>query len=201
MAHVVMVTSGLEKHAADWLRKHFDLQSYLPRVRYQRVVRGSLCNITEPLFRRYLFITNLYDQWRAVLETRGVLAFVCTGDEELGRIPAEMRDDDLIRIRNCEDAEGFINIEDPRIVRKPTQPAFVRDQRLRVTDGLMAGKIVYSTGFSIGNTEFVYFDMLGHSQRVEFDRSILVAAPEEEEQKRRRRRRHYSRDPLKRSAA
>ena len=93
MAHVVMVLSGFERYAARWLQQRLALQSYLPMVRTRKVRRGLVCDVTEPLFRRYLFITNLHDEWRGVLETRGVLRFL-----NHGGYPSEIEDDELVAI-------------------------------------------------------------------------------------------------------
>jgi transcription antitermination factor NusG len=189
MAHVVSTMSGLERTAADWLLTRLALQTYLPQVLVTRIQFGRKVETVEPLFRRYLFITNLYDEWRSVLETRGVLRFLSMGDA-----PFEIPDDELIAIRRHENSDGYISLDDylPKLTVAGPVP-FVRDQRLRVVDDdVFTGEIVYSTGLEIGNRCFVYFDMLGKAQRFEFAREQLADAPEPDadQDKRRRRKGH-----------
>lgn len=171
--------SGLEKHAAGELAERYDLISYIPLIRTSRVIAGRVVPGAEPLFRRYVFLLNLTCQWRAVLETRGVMSFLFPGEDG----PEFVRDSVVEEIRSRE-VDGFVPLP-----KKPEDPnQFYRDQRLVVREGLMAGKVVVHSGLTIGKREFCFLEMFGR-QRIEFDHSNLEVAPKEQDQEKRRRRR------------
>lgn len=187
MAHMAMMIAGTEARAVAWLEDQFAIRCYLPQIRTQLITRGKVVNRIEPLFRRYLFILNLVDQWRMVLETPGVLRFLSSGES-----PEYVRDREIEMIREREDEHGLIEISQP--CDDPDR--FSRGQRLRVVGGAFGGKSVVHSGLTIGSREFVFFEMFGLKRhRFEFEHEMLVPVatvtePEKVRQRKRRRRRH-----------
>lgn len=90
---------------------------YLPLHQSQRLLRGKLRVVEEPLFKRYLFVGfNVHSSpWHSIRSTLGVSDLVRTGNQPT-RVPA-----DLIAALMQQAVT--------------TQPMFAHGERLRILDG------------------------------------------------------------------
>lgn len=99
---------------------------YLPVLRSEKVRRGALSVIEEPLFTRYLFVQLETDSsarsWAPIHSTRGVARLVRFGSE-----PARVSDELIAALRQRE-------VQTPEVKR-----LFQSGQSVRITEGPFAG--------------------------------------------------------------
>ena len=104
-------------------------ETYFPRIRERRMVRGRRVMTTPPLFPGYAFLC-IELQWYAVRWCPGVPSLVMDGER-----PAKVPDRDIADLRSRERG-GFIIL--------PEQPnpnsSFHRGDRLRVCSGPFTGR-------------------------------------------------------------
>jgi transcriptional antiterminator RfaH len=99
---------------------------FLPQIRAEKLRRGKLVEVDEPLFPRYFFIQldtgNQAQSWHPIRSTKGVSRLVSFGQE-----PAKVGDDlvALIRAQCSSDAVQ--------------QRHFTPGETLQITDGAFAG--------------------------------------------------------------
>ncbi len=100
---------------------------YLPMWRAEKLRKGALAAVDEPLFPRYLFIRLDTDvmakSWAPIRSTRGVSRLVCFGTE-----PAKVPDTLIETLRAYEAA-----------LRSEMVPLFAPGERVRITSGPFAG--------------------------------------------------------------
>jgi len=100
---------------------------YLPTLRVEKLRQGSLTDVEEPLFPRYLFIRldheNSGQSWAPIRSTRGVCRLVSFGAE-----PARV-DDDLIDLLKTRVANA----------QSAPQPLFSSGERVWLTGAPFAG--------------------------------------------------------------
>lgn len=98
---------------------------WLPRLRAEKVVRGKLVVVDEPLFPRYLFIEVEDGQnWSPVRSTPGVTTIVRFGGVP-GRVPAE-----VVEVLQAEEQARFM---------QPARLRYARGQPVLITSGPFAG--------------------------------------------------------------
>ena len=98
---------------------------YLPRYRKRRRHARRVDSILAPLFPRYLFVRMdpARQRWRAINGTIGINCLLTEG-----QIPVPIADDIIDGIKARED-NGLVKVE---------PPAFVKGQKVQVTDGPFA---------------------------------------------------------------
>lgn len=107
-------------------------ETYFPRIRERRVVRGRRVLVTPPLFPGYAFVA-IELQWHAARWSPGVLSLVMDGDR-----PAKVPDTDIADLRACE-RNGFVVL--PEQLRQSS--SFRLGDRLRVRGGPLTGFAAY----------------------------------------------------------
>lgn len=90
---------------------------YLPLLQSERLLRGKLSLVEEPLFKRYLFVrfNENGSPWHSIRNTFGVSELVRTGGQ-LAKVPAEL-------------------VEALKQLQATPQALFQRGEALQVTDG------------------------------------------------------------------
>jgi transcriptional antiterminator RfaH len=99
---------------------------FLPQIRVEKLRRGKLVEVDEPLFPRYFFIqldTGKHAQsWHPIRSTKGVSRLVTLGTE-----PAKVATELIDALRAHNDAATHI------------QPLFAPGERVQIKDGPFAG--------------------------------------------------------------
>lgn len=122
---------------------------YLPRIERERLRRGKITTVVEPLFPRYLFIrmvTGVGGQsWLPIRSTRGVHHLVRFGQQLAEIDPA------LIDALRCREVH----------LQQHPPPVFTPGESVRITDGPFAGIVaVYSMSEGRDRVR-VLFEMIG----------------------------------------
>jgi len=99
---------------------------FLPMLTQQKLCRGALTAVREPLFARYLFILldsgQMGQSWAPIRSTKGVSRLVTLGTE-----PAKVATELIDALRAHNDAATHI------------QPLFAPGERVQIKDGPFAG--------------------------------------------------------------
>lgn len=123
--YVIHTKPRQEQRALDNLQQQ-GYTCFLPLLARQKLCRGALTVVTEPLFARYLFIQleggQAGQSWAPIRSTKGVSRLVSFGTE-----PAKVSDDLVDALRVFNSAPG------------PTQPLFAPGERVQITEGPFAG--------------------------------------------------------------
>ena len=103
--------------------------SYVPRNRVRQVTRGRVGEISEPLFRGYVFIALDLDgeteKWKAVNSTRAVMTLLPSGEH-----PLPILDADIDGLKRAE-SSGFFR-----------SGMVVPGEKLRVFRGTLVGRVL-----------------------------------------------------------
>lgn len=103
--------------------QHF--KCWMPRLRAEKVIRGQMTVVDEPLFPRYLFIEVTEGQnWSPIRSTPGVTTIVRFGGVP-GRVPVEVIE--------------VLRAEEQARSQQPARQRFVQGQAVRITTGPFAG--------------------------------------------------------------
>jgi transcriptional antiterminator RfaH len=141
-------------------------ETYFPRMRERRVVRGRRVVVTPPLFPGYAFVA-IELQWQAARWCPGVLSLVMDGER-----PAKVPDRDIAALRTHE-RDGFVVL--------PKQPKLSSDfrlgDRLRVLSGPFSGYFGLYAGMSPRDRVSVLLKMLGGEREVALPRGDVAIAP------------------------
>lgn len=88
--YVIHTKPRQERRALDNLHRQ-SFEAYLPLVKVEKLQRGKLVNIEEPLFKRYLFVHFDAERspWHLIRNTFGVSELVRSGGQ-LARVPLEI---------------------------------------------------------------------------------------------------------------
>ena len=110
-----------EERALDNLQRQ-GFEAWLPMLTVEKVLRGKLANVTEPMFSRYLFIRldMEHTNWTPIRSTLGVSRLVSFGNR-----PAPMSDDLIQALRDMPE-------------RAP-EKLLQQGQAVRVIDGPLKG--------------------------------------------------------------
>lgn len=112
--YVVHTKPRQERRALDNLHRQ-SFEAYLPLVKTEKLQRGKLVNIEEPLFKRYLFVHFDAERspWHLIRNTFGVSELVRTGGQ-LARVPLEI----IERLKQQEAApQALFNAGDKLLVK------------------------------------------------------------------------------------
>jgi transcriptional antiterminator RfaH len=134
------------------VRQGFEV--YLPRYLKQWRHARRVEKRAVPLFPRYLFVQlNVAEmRWRAIASTIGVSGLICRGE-----VPAPVRDDIIQEIRDRENADGMIHVNDI---------SFRKGDPLQVTSGPLLNAIGIFDGVSDRDRVLLLLNLLGRKIRV-----------------------------------
>jgi transcriptional antiterminator RfaH len=151
------------KASSHLVRQGFDV--YCPRYLKRRRHARRIETVAAPLFPRYLFVAvDLAAQrWRSIFSTVGVSRLVCNGDE-----PSALPDGIVEALRCCEDAGGFIKLDQ--------RPRFRPGETVRVLDGAFSACLGLFEGMADRERVAILLDLLGRKVRVVLDADLVAAA-------------------------
>lgn len=96
-----------EHIAAANLRKHMDLEVFLPRVRMEKLTRRGMVRVVEPLFPCYLFVRCVIEEsLNAIQHTSGISKIVHFG----GKIP-QVPDPVIHELQECFESDDIMTLE------------------------------------------------------------------------------------------
>jgi transcriptional antiterminator RfaH len=127
-------------------------QTYLPRLRERRIVRGRRIEVCPPLFPGYLFLQIANGWWHARWSI-GVSSLIMDGTQ-----PAHVPDAIIDEIRSREGRDGLIQLAPP--------PGLRPGDRVRVLQGPFAGHLALYAGMRPRERVLVLLQLLGSAQRV-----------------------------------
>lgn len=154
---------GAERRAIDALTSAGH-QTYRPLYSRTRVLRGRRTERVLPLFPTYLFVAAVAHWCRVLDDARGhLLNLVMSGES-----PAIMHAAEVARLRATENHRGLVQLEE--------RPRFLRDQRVRVTEGVFAGYRGLFQDATADERCSVLLSMLGRHVRVTLGAEALEAA-------------------------
>jgi len=146
---------------------HLDEQgykTYLPKCRIQKMRKSRRVAVTEALFPSYLFIRldDQLDNWAPIRSTPGVNKLV-----RFGQMPARVPDTFIDKLKANDDEDGLQEI---------ALPGFEPGDKVRLTDGPMAGlEAIYQTAKG-SDRAMIMLDLLGKLTRVELKSDGLERA-------------------------
>ncbi len=129
--------------------------TYLPLFREKKRRKSRLLTDITPLFPNYLFIKldDKHDNWTPIRSTPGVNKLVRFGD-----IPAKVPETFIETLRANEDDDGVQHFD---------QPKFAPGDRIRISDGPMAGlEAIFKTDRG-SDRALIMLDIIGKLTRVE----------------------------------
>jgi len=138
------------------------LESFYPRIRVQRVIRGKKQWVIRPMFPNYIFARfSLVDHYRPVRATRGVSRVVSFGGKPPA-VPPEVIDQ-----LKSEKGEG-------RIVQlKPEE--FRRGEKIKVIEGPFAGfSAVFKSELKDRDRVIILLNLLKTAVRSEIPRDSIT---------------------------
>lgn len=114
MKWYVVNTKPRQEDVADRNIMRLGVETFFPRIRNERVIRGVRRMVVSPLFPKYLFVRlDLGTHYRAVSYAHGVRRLVA-----LGQVPAIV-DEEIIDSIRSRVSNGYVQIHSP--VFKPGQ--------------------------------------------------------------------------------
>lgn len=150
-----------EHIAAANLRKHMELEVFLPRVRMDKLTRRGTVRVVEPLFPCYLFVRCVIEEsLNAIQHTSGISKIVHFG----GKIPQVP---DLV----IEDLQKCFEAEDIMVLEGQLAPG----DEVTVAGGAFAGmsaKVLKS--LPARKRVQILLDVLGRATPVEVEREAVV---------------------------
>src|SRR4051812_47167195 len=126
-------------------------ETYIPRVREQRLRRGKRIETISPLFPTYTFIV-IEQQWHRARWSIGVAGLIMSGDHP-ARVPDRIIDEILSR-----EVRGAVEL--------PKPPTLKSGDRVRVLGGPFAGHLALYAGMKSHERVEVLLRILGSQQRV-----------------------------------
>ena len=137
---------------------HAGVETYLPRLREQRVQYGRRVEVTPPLFPGDVFLA-VELQWHAAHRAPCTLGLVLNGGG-----PAHVPDAVIDELRSRERG-GLIELARPRGLRMGS--------RVKVTTGPFAGQLGLFAGMRPRDRVTVLLTLLGSAQRVELSKAAI----------------------------
>ena len=132
--------------------KLFGFETYAPRLRDQRTIRGRKVIKTPLLFPGYVFVL-IELQWNQARWSPGVVRLVMDG------ITPAAVPDTVVTSLKAREVNGLIEL--------PPPPRFRRGDRVRVLHGPLAGQVGLFAGMKPRERVAVLLTLLGSSRRVE----------------------------------
>ena|SRR5580765_1901950 len=163
MPWVVVMTKPNCEHIAVANLVQQGFQCYAPRFRFKRPDQTVLI---KPLFPRYIF-TFIQSFWYCIRGTRGV-SYLLMGDNGPQSVPEAV----IKSIQSREDGEGYIKLESKEaLIRR-----FQYGDKVRTTEGPLAGKLLVYDGMSSRDRVKVLIAMLGREVPALVREKDLIAA-------------------------
>jgi transcriptional antiterminator RfaH len=134
-------------------------ETYLPRLRECRVIRGRLVEVSPPLFPGYIFIV-VVSRWYDAKWCPGVASLIMNGAG-----PARVPDSVISEIQSRERG-GLIELPKPRGLR--------RGDRVRIVRGPFANHLALYAGQSAHERVAVLLQLLGGQWRTELPADAIV---------------------------
>lgn len=134
--------------------------SYYNPVMLERV-KGKITFRKVQLFSNYLFV-EIFDQWRSLKSTRGILNILTVEQEK----PAIINEEYIAGIRAREDKDGFVVL---------SQSKFKHGSSVQVKSGPFAFQTGLFDGMSSHDRVYILLSMLGTQRRIEIREDNLVA--------------------------
>jgi transcriptional antiterminator RfaH len=135
-------------------------ETYLPRLRERRIIRGRRVEVKPPLFPGYCFVLIVL-QWHAARWRPGVFNLIMDGTG-----PAKVPDDVIAEIR-ARERDGLIEL--------PKPPALQRGDRVRIIAGPFSEHLALYAGQTAHERVAVLLRVLGGQQRVELPAGAIEA--------------------------
>jgi transcriptional antiterminator RfaH len=139
--------------------KQSGFETYLPRLRERRVVRGRRVEVKAPLFPGYCFVF-IVAQWYSARWCPGVVTLIMDGIAP-ARVPIYVIDE--IRFR---ERDGAIEL--------PKLPRLAPGDQVRITSGPFVDHLALYAGQSSHDRVAVLLRFLGSQQRTELSVSAIV---------------------------
>jgi len=151
-----------EDHVAQYLTNHWDLESFNPKLRMRKYMRGKIKEVVEALFPCYIF--SRFDpakHYHMIKYTRGVRKIVgdqtgnpyIVDEEVIGQIQSRME-------------EGFIRIE---------PPDFNEGDEVIVQEGPFKGFAgIFKKGLKARDRVTILINAVSYQANVEIDKVFLV---------------------------
>lgn len=156
---VAQVQSRKQRLAAEHI-KRAGAECYMP-------VYASRASRRDPLKEHYLFGTYAFvsveQSWMWLLSTIGVARVLLSGDA-----PAKVDNSIIAKLKAKEDRAGYVKL--------PVRPEFFVGQRVRLTQGHLAGNVAIYNGSDSMERERVLLNILGRPTRVSVGAGSLIAA-------------------------
>jgi transcriptional antiterminator RfaH len=137
-------------------------ETYQPRLRERRIVRGRRVVVQPPLFPGYLFI-RIEQQWYAICSTPGVIRLIRAGD-----CPARVPDAVINELRGREH-NGLIELAKPPRLR-PGDP-------VRIVRGIFSGHRALYVGQTSRERIMLLLSLLGGQRRIELPKDDVEVGP------------------------
>jgi transcriptional antiterminator RfaH len=138
-------------------------ETYVPRIRERRIVRGRKVMAEGPLFPGYLFV-HIEAGWFDARWAPGVASLTMHGDR-----PGCVPDAAIVELQ-AREKRGFIVLPDPL----KADPGFQSGDRLRVSAGPLAGFTGLYAGMAPHDRIVVLLEMLGGSRPVTLSRDDVM---------------------------
>lgn len=153
--YVIHTKPRQERRAMENLQQQ-SFEVYLPLIQSEKLQRGKLVTIEEPLFKRYLFVKfdAEHSPWHVIRNTFGVSELVRTGGQ-LARVPVAI----IERLKQFETTP---------------QALFNSGETLRVTDGAFQNLEVVFDMQDGDSRAIVLIELLNKTQRVAVNLNALT---------------------------
>jgi len=159
---VVRTHAHAETRALENLRRQ-GFETYLPRFRKLRSHARRRDLVAAPLFPRYCFVAldKAWGRWHAIRSTIGV-------DRILGgeQGPASVGDEIVDELRQREDADGFIQMDEKR--------RFSIGEQVKLVSGIFSSCSALVEGMADKDRVIVLLEMMGRSVRILIDENAAV---------------------------
>lgn len=150
-----------EHIAAANLRKHMELEVFLPRVRLEKLTRRGMVRLLEPLFPCYVFVRcNVDESLNAVQHTSGISKIVHFG----GKIP-QVPDLVIHELQACFETDDVMVVESQLAV----------GDEVTVAGGAFAGmSALVLKALPARKRVQILLDILGRTTPVEVERDAVI---------------------------
>lgn len=155
-------TKSKHEHiAAANLRKHLQLEVFLPRLRIERATQRGVVRLIEPLFPCYVFVQCVMeDRMEEIKHTNGISSLVCFGPN-IPTVPAPI----IAELRECFSADELLTVEN----------RLSPGDEVRLVDGAFAGMCAFVLrNMPARERVQVLLNILGRPTMVETDRAALT---------------------------
>jgi transcriptional antiterminator RfaH len=137
-------------------------ETYLPRLRERRVVRGRRVEVSPPLFPGYLFVF-IVQRWYDAKWCPGVHSLLMAGDG-----PARVPDSVIAEIQSRE-RDGLIELH--------KKPKFKPGDQVRIISGPFCERLALYAGQTAHERVAVLLQLLGGIQRTELSANAIELVP------------------------